>query len=89
MPPPPPLSPCTPPVQVIEAYLLDKYAGVGPSLQPPTPELRAKAQLARRVHDLYIQPLQVGCWGMLWGGVGGRQRGAGVAHSGALRTLWV
>lgn len=46
--------------QVIEAYLLDKYAGVGPSLQPPTPELRAKAQLARRVHDLYIQPLQ-GC----------------------------
>ncbi|KAL4440204.1 hypothetical protein ABPG75_003205 [Micractinium tetrahymenae] len=46
--------------QVIEAYLLDKYSGVGPSLQPPTPELRARAHLARRVHDLYIQPIQ-GC----------------------------
>lgn len=46
--------------QVIEAYLLDKYEGVGPSLLPPTPELRAKAQLAGRIHDLYIQPLQ-GC----------------------------
>lgn len=47
--------------QVIEAYLLDKYEGVGPSLLPPTPELRAKAQLAGRIHDLYIQPLQVRC----------------------------
>ncbi|PSC73230.1 glutathione S-transferase [Micractinium conductrix] len=46
--------------QVIEEYLLVKYAGVGPSLRPPTPELYAKAMLASRIHDLYIQPLQ-GC----------------------------
>lgn len=46
--------------QVIETYLLDRYAGVGPSLMPPTPELRARAALARRVLDLYITPIQ-GC----------------------------
>lgn len=59
------------PPQVIEGYLLDKYAGVGPSLLPPTPELRAKAQLASRIHDLYIQPLQAS----LCAGVGGRDVG--------------
>lgn len=38
-------------------YLLDRYKDVGPSLVPPTPELRARAHLASRIHDLYIQPL--------------------------------
>lgn len=46
--------------QVIESYLLDKYSAVGPSLLPATPELRAKAALAARLHDLYIAPIQ-GC----------------------------
>lgn len=46
--------------QVIESYILDKYKGVGPDLVPDTPELRALAALAARVHDLYIAPIQ-GC----------------------------
>ncbi|KAI3431581.1 hypothetical protein D9Q98_004631 [Chlorella vulgaris] len=46
--------------QVIESYLLDKYAAVGPSLLPPTPEARARAALAARILDLYVTPLQ-GC----------------------------
>ena len=46
--------------QVIEAYMLDKFADHAPSLQPPTPELRARAALAVRLHDLYIAPVQ-GC----------------------------
>lgn len=49
-------------LQVIEQYLLDAYAGVGPSLLPPTPELRAKAHLAARILDLYLVPIQVGGW---------------------------
>lgn len=72
--PHPPTHP-TPPrflhLQVIEQYLLDKYASVGPSLIPPTPELRAKAHLASRIHDLYVQPLCVLCWaGLGWGWAG-------------------
>lgn len=43
---------------VIESYLLDKYSGRGPTLLPPTPELRARAALAARVMDLYITPHQ-------------------------------
>lgn len=46
--------------QVIESYLLDKYKGHGPDLLPETPELRALAALAARIHDLYIVPVQ-GC----------------------------
>ena len=53
-------APPSPLPQVIESYLLDKYHGVGPGLLPPTPELRAKAALAARLHDLYIAPIQ-GC----------------------------
>lgn len=45
---------------VIEAYLLDKYAGVGPSLLPPTPEARGRAALASQILGLYITPIQ-GC----------------------------
>ena len=41
---------------MIEAYLLDRYQGVGPSLLPPTPEARARAALAARILDLYITP---------------------------------
>jgi len=44
--------------EVIAQYLLDKYADVGPSLLPDTPELRAKANLATRVHDVYITNIQ-------------------------------
>lgn len=46
--------------QVIESYLLDKYKGVGPDLLPQSPELRAIAALAARIHDIYIAPIQ-GC----------------------------
>ena len=46
--------------QVIESYILDKYKGTGPDLLPPTPELRALATLAARIHDLYMAPIQ-GC----------------------------
>lgn len=46
--------------QVIETYLVDKYAATGPSLLPPTPEARARAALAARILDLYITPVQ-GC----------------------------
>jgi glutathione S-transferase len=60
--------------QVIVGYLLDAYRGVGPPLQPETPELRAVAALATRLHDLYITTIQVrgaggsgaGGWGLLW-----------------------
>ena len=51
---------CLPESQVIESYLLDKYKGVGPDLLPQTPELRAIAALASRIHDIYIAPIQ-GC----------------------------
>lgn len=46
--------------QVIESYLLDKYRDQGPSLIPETPELRARAALIARIHDMYIAPIQ-GC----------------------------
>ena len=46
--------------QVIESYVLDKYKGVGPDLVPATPELRAHAALAARIHDLKIASVQ-GC----------------------------
>eukprot|EP00887_Chlorella_sp_A99_P005155 scaffold40.g5155.t1 len=48
--------------QVIETYLVDKYAATGPSLLPPTPEARARAALAARILDLYITPVQVRTW---------------------------
>lgn len=46
--------------QVIESYILDKYKDFGPSLIPETPELRARAALAARIHDIYIASVQ-GC----------------------------
>jgi len=46
--------------QVIESYLLDKYRDQEPSLIPETSELRARAALIARIHDLYIAPTQ-GC----------------------------
>ena len=59
---------------VIEAYLLDKYAGVGPSLLPPTPEARGRAALASQILGLYITPIQVRCrsWAQ-WAGWAGRR----------------
>ena len=45
---------------VIVSYLLDKFAAQGPSLRPATPEARAFAALATRLHDVYLGPLQ-GC----------------------------
>ena len=61
--------------QVIDSYLLDKYSSVGPTLMPPTPELRAKAALAARIHDLYIQPIQVSTAGRQGGRKGSWQAG--------------
>lgn len=55
---------------MIEYYLLDKYRDIGPSLLPPTPELRAKAALVARILDLYITPIQV----RVVGCTGGRQQ---------------
>ena len=40
--------------RVITAYLVDKYAGIGPSLVATTPELRARVALIVSIHDLYI-----------------------------------
>lgn len=45
--------------QVIVQYILDKHDGSGPSLRAATPELRAVAALATRIHDQYITPIQV------------------------------
>jgi hypothetical protein len=58
----PPSHPAThpTPAQVIAQYVLDRWASSGPSLRAATPELRAKAALATRVHDLYITTIQVG-----------------------------
>ena len=49
---------------------------MGPSLLPPTPELRARAALASRILDLYIVPIQVGVGVGLgeWQGQGGGGR---------------
>jgi glutathione S-transferase len=44
--------------EVITQYLLDKCGG---SMQAATPELRAVAALAARIHDQYITPIQVSC----------------------------
>lgn len=43
---------------VIASYLCDKYRGEGASFELPSPEDRANDLLARRVHDLYIGPIQ-------------------------------
>ena len=40
--------------RVVTGYILDAYAGIGPSMIPPTAELRAHAQLIIAVHDMYI-----------------------------------
>jgi len=44
--------------EVIVQYLLDKYSGIGPSLQAATPEARAVGALVTRLVDLYITPIQ-------------------------------
>ena len=49
-------------VQVIASYLCDKYKSEGASFELPSPEDRANDLLARRVHDLYIGPIQVCPW---------------------------
>ena len=41
-------------------YVLDAWAGTGPSFDPGTPVLRAKSNLAARLLDTYISPIQ-GC----------------------------
>lgn len=44
--------------EVISQYLVNKYDAFGPSLIPPTPEAAAKANLASRIHDIYIVSIQ-------------------------------
>ncbi|GFR46432.1 hypothetical protein Agub_g8006 [Astrephomene gubernaculifera] len=44
--------------EVISQYLLDRFADRGPSLRAATPEARARAALATRLHDLYICSVQ-------------------------------
>ncbi|GAX77121.1 hypothetical protein CEUSTIGMA_g4567.t1 [Chlamydomonas eustigma] len=44
--------------EVIVQYLLEKHRDVGPSLLAATPELRAKANLITRLHDIYIASIQ-------------------------------
>jgi len=44
--------------EVIVQYILDKWFGVGPSLMPLTPEGKALAALATRIHDMYITTIQ-------------------------------
>lgn len=46
-------------VQVIASYLSDKYSSEGSSFELSSPEERANDLLARRVHDIYIGPIQV------------------------------
>lgn len=45
-------------MQVIVQYILDAYADAGPSMSASTPDLRARAALAARIHDIYIAPIQ-------------------------------
>jgi glutathione S-transferase len=40
--------------RVVSAYIADRYAEIGPALNPPTPELRAKSMLINQIHDLYL-----------------------------------
>jgi hypothetical protein len=49
----------TTPHQVIAQYILDRWSATGNPMRAPTPELRAKAALATRVHDMYITTIQV------------------------------
>ncbi|KAF8069416.1 GST3 [Scenedesmus sp. PABB004] len=44
--------------EVIAQYLIDRWAGTGPAMTAATPELRAVAALAARLHDQYITPIQ-------------------------------
>jgi len=46
-------------LQVIAQYVLDKYSAVGPSMVAADAEARATANLAARIHDQYITPVQV------------------------------
>lgn len=46
-------------MQVIATYLHDRYNSEGASFELSSPEDRAHDQLARRVHDLYLGPIQV------------------------------
>ena len=46
-------------MQVIASYLSDKFSSEGSSFELSSPEERANDLLARRVHDLYIGPIQV------------------------------
>lgn len=47
-------------LQIIVQYILDKWSSSGPSMQAPTANLRAVQNLASRIHDQYITPIQVG-----------------------------
>lgn len=49
-----------PVLQVIAQYVLDKWSAVGPSMMASDAEARATANLAARIHDQYITPIQVG-----------------------------
>ena len=44
--------------EVINQYLLDKFAEYGPSFVPATAEERAKVALVTRIHDCYISNIQ-------------------------------
>jgi glutathione S-transferase len=46
--------------EVIQTYILDKFAHLGPSLTLDTAEKRARANLGIKVFDTYMQPVQ-GC----------------------------
>ena len=59
----------------IARYVLDEWAAAGPSFDPGTPALRARANLAARLLDTYISPVQ----GCLYKAMGAGDRAAQLA----------
>lgn len=45
--------------EVIVQYICDRFGDRGPSMRAATPELRARAALATRIHDIYVASVQV------------------------------
>eukprot|EP00245_Coleochaete_scutata_P008107 TRINITY_DN2411_c4_g1_i1.p1 TRINITY_DN2411_c4_g1~~TRINITY_DN2411_c4_g1_i1.p1 ORF type:complete len:328 (+),score=40.82 TRINITY_DN2411_c4_g1_i1:56-1039(+) len=63
--------------EVISEYIMDKYASVGPSFVPKTPELRAVSNTTKRIVDIYIKPAM---GAMYRGGYTAEARSAAIAE---------
>eukprot|EP00958_Prasinococcus_capsulatus_P011375 scaffold1129_cov376-Prasinococcus_capsulatus_cf.AAC.7 len=84
----PPLLSCPEHSEVINQYLLDKYADRGPSFAGATPEERAQVALLTRIHDCYISPIQ-GTIGPEHSRVHQQPSYAAQAEQGTAAVLWL